>query len=127
MTREQATAFAQFKKEIKGLDGHALLDKWIAFYGGPESMEPDLGPLKSTSLESFLIKMFGSAEWRDKVEGRKAKQDADDIEALKTELAEKKGMLGEDAGKVTLDPDRVTSLRMRVAALEVYIMAKAPR
>ena len=49
-------------------------------------------------------------------------QNQSDVEALKAECADKKALLADiDVGKVTLPPEQVASLRMRVAALEARI------
>jgi hypothetical protein len=71
MPAEVEIALEQFKSEIMGLEGDALLDKWIEFDGSPASKEPDLGVLKSNCLEAALIQIFGLMEWRKKVAARR--------------------------------------------------------
>jgi len=124
MTPAQAALYERFKNEVERLDDVALLDRWIAFDGSPESTEPDLGLVKSMALEGLLHKTFGVMEWRGKVDERRKA-----VEALAAELADKKEMLGGlDAGKITLPPEQVAAFRKRVAELEMHLrQLRAPR
>jgi hypothetical protein len=67
---EVAILLEQFRREVKPLKGNALLDRWLAFEGTPDSKVPDLGLQKTLCLEAFLIKEFG-IEWRDAIEDRR--------------------------------------------------------